>query len=132
MALLAFSVQRLGMDKNSTARLSGRGFPVLEIRKLFFLMANTTGFRIYFFGFRFIVAIEACVVAHHIKRWFTQFAMAFVATHFIIRDVEVVAEFQTIFFLVASGQKQYDRAHQNIFNYTVHFHSRTSNDVRTL
>ena len=106
VAFLTLVRHRLCVDKDIPL-LPGFRLPLVELRQELFLMAVPTGVHAHLVRFRFVVAVDAGFMRDGIERCFAKIAMALAAIHFIFRHMEIVAELQLIFFLVASGKQQY-------------------------
>ena len=119
------------MDKYTAAWIGGSRLPILESGKLFFLMAHAAGFCIDLLGRDFVMAVGAGFVRDLLEA-LARCAVAVGTIHAVLRYMEIMAEAQGVFFLVASGHEQYGRTDQQIIDYAIYFHSRTSKDVRTL
>jgi len=130
VAIIALSFQRFCMDKNLFTGSIGHTLPILKGRELFFLMAVPAGFTIDLLSLRLIMTIHTGFMREPCKRRLAKLAVAFVAIHFIIGDVRIVAEFQRIFILFASAKKQQSGTGKKGCGYAVCFHNLTSNDVR--
>lgn len=94
-------------------------------------MTIATGLLIDNLCLRLVVAVDAGIVVHDLEGWRPELAMTLVTIHFIIRNVDIVAEFQVVFFFVAPNQAQQKRTGSQDNDGAVDFHSRTSTDVRT-
>jgi hypothetical protein len=51
---------------------------------------------------RLVMAVKTGLMRNGLERRRAKLAMTFVATHFIIRNVDIVAEFKAVFFLIAT------------------------------
>ncbi len=107
------------------------GFRQRKNSQLFFLMAHSAGFSGNLFRLRLVMAVEAGFVRNGAERGLSRFTVAFIATHFIFGYMKIVTEAQLVFlFFLASGQQDKEYSHRRELDYAIHFHSRTSNDVR--
>lgn len=91
-------------------------------------MADSTGFRRDLFGGHLVVAVGACFVRDGLVG-LARLAVAVGAIHPIFGDMQIVAEPQAVFFLVASGQQQ-GGSRGDDHDEILRFHSLTSSDVR--
>lgn len=132
VAFLTFSRHGFCVHKQCPARCFRFRFPLFKRGQQLFLMAVATGVLVYLLCLRLIVAISTGFMTEGIEGWPAKIAMALIAIHVVICDMDIVAEFQLIFIFVAPDQKQQCCTGKQKYDFAARFHNRTWSEVRIL